>query len=147
MPHPCMSAQSRQHKAHVPWEADGWGKALDTKAHLASRRSITVELEQLTTIKQEKHSRETTGVWLSPSAKCVHSQICQGAVPSRGIRYAFSHASPKSWLAKLPRVTAEAPKQQAPLLGQKYFWQPLCLVVLLQHTNKAQHQVYLYELY
>lgn len=62
VPHPCMSVHSRQPKAHVPWEADGRDKALDTKAHLALRRSssVTVELEQLTTIKQEKRSQETT---------------------------------------------------------------------------------------
>lgn len=39
--------------------------------------------------------------WLSVSAKRVHSQICQGAVPSRGIWKAFSRVSPKgSWLPR-----------------------------------------------
>ena len=62
VPHPCVSTQSRQHKAHVPWETDGQGKALDIKAHLALRRSssVMVALEQLTTIQQEKRSQETT---------------------------------------------------------------------------------------
>lgn len=61
VPHPCLTAQSRQHRAPVPREAEGGGKALDTKAHLALRRSssVMVESAQLTTTKQEKHSQET----------------------------------------------------------------------------------------
>lgn len=49
-----------------------------------------MELEQLTTIKQEKLLRQPEEAgWLSPSAERVHSQICQGAVSSRGILYTF----------------------------------------------------------
>lgn len=91
MPHSCVSARSQQHKAYLPWEAVGWGKASDTNPHLALRSSsLRVELEELTTAKQEKLLRQPEEAgWLSLSAAPVRSQICQGAVPSRGIRYAF----------------------------------------------------------
>lgn len=92
-------------------------------------------------------------VWLSLSVKHVHSQICQGAVPSRGIWGAFSRASPKSswlprcWLVELHRVATEGAKQWDLLLGQNHSWQPLCLVFLAQRSTKAHHRGDLCELY
>lgn len=67
---PELAAQSPR-----AWEADGEGKTLGTKAYLALRRSsiLTVELEQITTVQQEKpfsgkEGRLYSSRWLLPSA-------------------------------------------------------------------------------
>lgn len=111
-----------------------------------------MELEELTTAKQEKLLRQPEEAgWLSLSAAPLRSRICQGAVPSRGIRYAFPCLSREllglaGWLAKPCRVTAEGPKQRAPFWGQNGSWQPPRLGALPQHSSEARRQAHVPEL-